>query len=453
MAWFRMADMASSEEERTKCFQRVVEINPANVEAHKALDDIKTAALQMTLDTAKKAAIAGEHQKAVSIIDEVLSERPSDVDTWILRSHLASDLREKLVSLERVLEIDPENAMARSSHEFLTTSMAASDPTPESFDHVDEQSIDPVFEEVAPVEAQSNDLIDEKAPVEEQLSDPVYEDAPPQAQLSDPNYEEAAIEEQLSDPVYEEVTPAAFDDARENPEEPIEETFEPEEDVFADNEISEPGFSVVTDEYNFAHVDDEPPYFETEVDEVIEVESPFFVEDVDEISNPILVEENEETSVAAFVEPADTTDHFSCPYCMSANQGKGFQCGSCHAVLTLSDIESLLSNPKADVDMIQPSVTEMEAEWNQREFNENELTVLAIGHFNLRNSDRGFKYLQEASRLDPNNVILAGQTNAIAIRLEEIRRQDETPDTSPKGKSILVVDDSDGAKANSRKTG
>ena len=84
----------------------------------------------------------------------------------------------------------------------------------------------------------------------------------------------------------------------------------------------------------------------------------------------------------------------------------------------------------------------MEAEWNLREFNEAEMTSLGLGHLNLGNHEAGLKYLQEASRLDANNVILSGQVNALAIRMDEIRRQNEINETRLTGKRILVVDDS-----------
>ncbi|QQS34463.1 MAG: response regulator [Acidobacteriota bacterium] len=84
----------------------------------------------------------------------------------------------------------------------------------------------------------------------------------------------------------------------------------------------------------------------------------------------------------------------------------------------------------------------MEAEWNLRELTVKELVGLGIGHFNLGNFDEGLKYLEEASNLDANDVILAGQINAIAIRLEELRRQNELHGSSPRGKTILVIDDS-----------
>jgi twitching motility two-component system response regulator PilG len=135
-------------------------------------------------------------------------------------------------------------------------------------------------------------------------------------------------------------------------------------------------------------------------------------------------------------------DKQACPYCYSLANAGGFECGSCRAVLTLSDIEALLSNPNANADAIREGVNAMEAEWNQSELNVEQLTKLAVGHFNLGNLDQGLKYLQEASRLDPNNVILAGNLNTVAIRLDEMSRRTDPYDNVPKGKSILVIDDS-----------
>jgi twitching motility two-component system response regulator PilG len=84
----------------------------------------------------------------------------------------------------------------------------------------------------------------------------------------------------------------------------------------------------------------------------------------------------------------------------------------------------------------------MESEWDLNDLNEKELTALGIGHVNLRNFDEGLRYLHELLQRDSNNVILAGQLNTLAIRLDEMRRQQEIDETKPKGKTILVVDDS-----------
>jgi twitching motility two-component system response regulator PilG len=141
-------------------------------------------------------------------------------------------------------------------------------------------------------------------------------------------------------------------------------------------------------------------------------------------------------------EPEPIASGHVCPYCGGNNEPQAFACESCHAVLSMSDIESLLGDIGANREAIQNAVTRMEAEWNLRDFNETELTTLGVGHFNLKNYVRGLAYLQEASRLNPNNVILAGQVNALAIRLDEMRRQEENHESMPKGRTILVVDDS-----------
>ncbi len=131
-----------------------------------------------------------------------------------------------------------------------------------------------------------------------------------------------------------------------------------------------------------------------------------------------------------------------CPFCNAENPSQAFACSSCLAMLTLSDLEMLLANTHADKLTLRESVERMEAERAAREFSECEITTLGIGHLNLRNFQTGYEYLQEASQLNPNNVVLASQVNALLIRLEEIKRQEEMHDSMPRGKKILVVDDS-----------
>lgn len=132
----------------------------------------------------------------------------------------------------------------------------------------------------------------------------------------------------------------------------------------------------------------------------------------------------------------------NCPFCEAENPAQAFACSSCLSMLTLSDLEMLLANTHADKLMLRESVERMEAERKTREFSESELTTLGIGHLNLRNLQTGYQYLQEASALNPNNVVLSSQVNALHIRLDEIERQTEVHDAMPKGKTILVVDDS-----------
>jgi CheY-like chemotaxis protein len=132
----------------------------------------------------------------------------------------------------------------------------------------------------------------------------------------------------------------------------------------------------------------------------------------------------------------------ACPFCSSRNEPQAFICQSCMAMLTLSDLEMLLANQHADKVMVRSAVEKMEKERGERIFSEQELTTLGIGHLNLRNFQFGFDCLQEAARINPNNVVLQGQVNALRIRLEEIKKHEESEVAKPKGKTILVVDDS-----------
>ncbi len=132
----------------------------------------------------------------------------------------------------------------------------------------------------------------------------------------------------------------------------------------------------------------------------------------------------------------------SCAFCNFENDLQAIACNGCHAVLTLADLEMLLGNTNADKSVLRRAVEQMESERLTRPFTEAELTTLGIGHLNLRNLQFGYDFLHEASQVNPNNVVLAGQVNALLIRLGEIRMQDEVHDAMSKGKTILVVDDS-----------
>ncbi len=140
--------------------------------------------------------------------------------------------------------------------------------------------------------------------------------------------------------------------------------------------------------------------------------------------------------------PRLPTETFACPFCNAENNAQAFDCGTCRAVLSLSNLEMLLANQNADAELLGCAVEQMEAEKDLRGYSENELLYLGIGHINLKNPRQGFSYLQKASQANPNNVLLSSQVNALAIRLEEIERQEEVHDQMIKGKTILVVDDS-----------
>jgi twitching motility two-component system response regulator PilG len=100
----------------------------------------------------------------------------------------------------------------------------------------------------------------------------------------------------------------------------------------------------------------------------------------------------------------------------------------------------LLSNREVRSDLIGQVVERMETERLSRGLHEDELITLGLGHLNLKNLDAGFSTLRDAAQANPNNVILASQVNALAIRLEETK--DQTNGVALLAKAILVVDDS-----------
>jgi twitching motility two-component system response regulator PilG len=111
-------------------------------------------------------------------------------------------------------------------------------------------------------------------------------------------------------------------------------------------------------------------------------------------------------------------------------------------MLTLSDLEMLLAHQEADREILRQAVERMEEEKNRRDFSVEELKLLAIGQINLKNLRQGCAYLEEASQINPNDVVLSSQINSLKIRLSEIEEQQSIHDTMPKNRKILVVDDS-----------
>lgn len=135
-------------------------------------------------------------------------------------------------------------------------------------------------------------------------------------------------------------------------------------------------------------------------------------------------------------------NHRPCPFCSTENDILSIVCGNCFAVLSLSDIEMLLSNQSAEQSVIRQSLHALEGERSQRPLTENELTNLGVGYINLREFDKGYFYLVEAAQANPNNVVLSSHVNSLHIRIEEIRQKMNADGPKVSGKTILVVDDS-----------
>ncbi len=415
-AWLWRASIVSDEDEQIECLQRVLEIDAENsqaadamrqiedrraeehrleeerraeeerlaaeaarLEAERLAEEARVAEEQRVaalFDDAKAAALAGDNAKALVLVHAYLASHANNAEAWVFCSHLSQTVEEKLAALKHALAADPENAAAKSDHDFLTSMTA-----PKSDSHEDEQ---PLAE-----------------PARKGMDNEIH--ARSATEVPGPTADDIAAAEAIT-----------------------------EESILAADEYVEQVPVVVVDPNHTTNGHD--PYA------TIDCSGNSDVTGAGNEAAPFeLAIENTVAPDSAFDEVADGEP---CAFCGEQNTPNAFACEHCRTVLSLSDLEAVLANSAVDRKAVSRAVVRMEAEWNDREFGVAELTTLALGHLNLGSFDAGRKYLQEALQRDPNNVVLAGQLNALAIRLDEINRQREIDDARPKGKTILVVDDS-----------
>ncbi len=392
-----LASVAESDEGKLAQYSRVLEVNPANSTAADAVASLEKARMQSLFNEAKTAAAEGDRTHAIEVLEDLLEGSPDFVDGWLLISHLRSSLDEKIAALEKALEIDPENAAARSGLAFLALTFGTEEKSDAPNGSQSQVQSSEEFNQADPHETDEPNMMTEAAEVDEEqevsssaedLAVPVSADDNEDGEMSEPR-----SVEQLFGPVTEPADPACETVERPSP--------------FANKVLEYDADSPNAEDCQAAAPSADEAFADYDPD----------------------------------MDPA-SAELAECPFCFHGNEQQALKCVSCRAMLTLSDMERLLAGTAADRETLQNAVTTMEAQWNTREFDEKELTVLGLGYLNLGNVESGFRYLQEASRLDPNNVILAGQVNTLAIRLDEMRRQSEVFDAMPKGKTILVVDDS-----------
>jgi CheY-like chemotaxis protein len=440
-AWFWKGKLAMEDDMKVEFLRRVLSINPENTDASAILREVVESRLGARLIEAKKAAVAGNNAEALEMLEQVLDKDSRNVEAWMLRSHLSNDVSDKLHSLETVLIIDPDHAAARAGYEFLASAISVAPEEPVAEERVIEIEVEGTPEpalEVSDqveqiVEPEMNDMIDPFKTIVGLNSDELMEVVQPV--LESPSEESLdllataedvldateIIEETEVDEYADRVDPDIATAAAWPADERADEN-EAEPWVAADEEAVAEVFEMAQEAY-----DEEPvaiaeePWVEADTGPVAVAEEPY----------------SEEPQHGAANIPG-----IPCPFCWENNDPLAFSCKNCHAALTLSDIESLISNPYVDRTAVLTAVAQMEAEWNLREFAAEELVWLAIGHMNLGNHVQGVKYLQEAFMLRPNDVILAGQINTLTIRLDEMQRQNEIEEGRPKGRTILVVDDS-----------
>ncbi len=439
-AWQSLAEISESHEEKISHWQRVLNINPENTAAQDALAATKNRAVETMLQKANRAAISGEREAAREQLQEVFKITPELVEAWILKSYLADSFSEKITCFEKVLTLDPENAMAMSGLASLHAMMAKTEfRKAEQAAMIAQLKEDLAAEEDAVLDAESI----ESAERDEEANSPTQElefppDLPPFGYFGGDSVDAAAIsaDEAAEFPADTE-TNADDDNFYTEPEQIFPAV------VFEENSAGE--FPAESNSVNFnlteesSHAPVEPVNNEymnnfepieaasfeadyspqTEIFSAAEVEH-FFTENTSKIS----------------------AEAVKCPFCNADNEPNAFVCGSCRTILTLSDLEMLLAHTEADREILQEAVERMETEKAERFYNADQLRTLAIGQINLKNLRQGIASLQKAAQLNPNDVMLGSQVNFLKIRMSEIEQQESANSQMIKGKTILVADDS-----------
>ena len=439
-AYLWMASLSDSNVEKISLLEQALEIEPGNELALTALEAAKQSVLKYGLTEAKAAAVSGNNGEAKSILDDLLSMFPDSIEALTMKSHLAEGFDEKIRCFENILEIDPDNLAARSGRDSLlaifgTMEAATTESSSraeaysnlamytadvvESFEPAIDKNPTQDLEQPATLIEQT-DLSDVPATSPENITNTEVEDDNDTVQAFAEPFATYA-EEVAESPSFD------FDEVRVNKE---SHEFLPMEDVHVDTAHADLHAETVAFSYE-------------EIPDVIVAD--------DEPSSPsgeyVIPMPASELPEAPVQSPAVTLvvkpDTVDCVFCGNANEAQSISCQACMSVLTLSDLELLLANQSADTMIVRQAVEKMERRRSSSDaFTVEELRVLGLGHLNLRNLQLGYAALSEASRLDPNNVVLSSQVNSLLIRLEEIRLQEEAHLKMPKGKSILVVDDS-----------
>jgi CheY-like chemotaxis protein len=427
-----------------------LEIEPGNESALAALEAARQSVLKYGLAEAKAAAVTGNNAAAIRILDDLLSISPASIEALTMKSHLAEGFDEKIRCFENILAIDPENVAAKSGRDSLLEifgTMEAAEAensrapqTGYSNGETDTAEVDAVLEPFEPTSDKSptQDLelpatmAENTHLFDASIASPVNENY---TEVENDNDTVQAVAEPFATYAEEVSESPSYDFDAVKVDEGAHELFAIE-DAQVSSELEDPCSDPHAETVAFSY-EEIPGIVTPDEDGGPSSLSGEYVIPMPESELP---EPPVESSAVTLVVKPDSVD---CVYCGNANEPQSISCHACMAVLTLSDLELLLANQNADKVILREAVEQMERKRSSSgDLTVEELTVLGLGHLNLRNLQLGYAALSEASRLDPNNVVLSSQVNSLLIRLEEIRLQEEAHLKMPKGKSILVVDDS-----------
>ena len=429
-AWALKSFLAESLTEKIGCYERILEVNPdsplANVNWTALLELMSRVESVEQIEENKKLAAAAANETQTKEVQRT----NFSANVPVAEPEAQKTFVEKTVALPEIpapqSNVMPDFSGQESNFKSPETTFEVSAPAPnaepETFE-VDE----PVAESPSRINFYSGEEYEESVlmqnhPAAEQKT---VDETEPENTYSN-NFEEQENSADSQNNVYHESLSEEAEVWK--PENNQVLYYETEEDIFAPTPVPETDYSLTFGEA-------ERDY--TEERNVTAAETAA-VEDESTVT-PVVEEVRENQQENVHRQPPEMA---ACPFCETENEAQEFVCNWCHSMLTLSDLEMLLAHQEADKDVLREAVSRMETESEQRSFDAHELKMLGIGHINLKHLRLGYSYLQDAVKLNPNNVILSSQVNALAIRLSEIEQQESIHSSTPKNRRILVVDDS-----------
>ncbi len=501
MAWLWMASVSDSEDEKVSNLQKVLSINPENETAKGLLDSMQKQKCETVFEDAKKFAVEGENTMALDALEQYFAQSAKTENALMLKAFLVNTFAEKMECFAEVLEINPENSLARNNAEYLrsmlekpsaqeeTNELAAempqaeelqeendlamqaieekvsSEAMPEEFNAAEEENVDenilsevPLYQEYSQEEAQA-----EYDEMELKFDEPqTSNDMPETLEFEDSKVEEfsanqsEAVEFEMPADDSFEAEEKSFEFYQE--EEKAEEQSAPQSlfdasqsTPFVDYESKTETFNLpeLNQVYKFQSAPAESDYtdepakiYEIEENEAANAENNYshlFEQQSDETQPAMSFEAQNESPETSF---APQTEMMTCGFCNATNETHALMCFSCRACLTLADLEMVLTNQEADKEIIGNAVSELEATCEERELTVEELKQIALGYLNVGNLSRGLQYLTKAASATPDDFVLSGQINSLKIRQAEIEKQNAAHEGMPKNLTILVVDDS-----------
>lgn len=116
-AWFWLSGVVDDLSNREVCLRHVLELEPDNLGAHRALEALQRQRVDELLKAAVTAAERGQRDHARKLFTRVVQLDERRVEAWIWLAELVPDLDDREICLENALALDPQNEAVRKDLE------------------------------------------------------------------------------------------------------------------------------------------------------------------------------------------------------------------------------------------------------------------------------------------------------------------------------------------------